>query len=279
MLDKKDLDKLKSLKPREEIYDQIGAFLEWEKSVLPLLSFSSPLYNKFQEQAKHVVNATMAVRTDDLKLHVKIMVGLYNESIPQLEKLIKKQRFKENHPAIHFLLMEWRPLLQVPVAFFVVLATFFITRHFTASTPPQDKPAQQKTEKSYSNASSQTGKTDINHVNKPPIIQIKDTPEKIIAEINSVPPLQREDVAKTFVGIPVDWELYFASGSPDAKNYNLFFRSSLKLDSVIIHCSIPKENNDRLRRLQEKTKLRVQGKIERAGYNSITLKDSKIIQQ
>ena len=156
MLDKQDLEKLKSLTPSEGVYDHIGIFLQWQKDVLPLLAFSASLYNKFQDHTKHVVNATMNFRTEDYKLHIKIMIGIYHEAIPQLEQLIKKQTFKKRFPIIHFCLLEWRPLLQVPVAIFVVLATFLITRHFTMIAPSPNVHTQNISEKSYINISSQT---------------------------------------------------------------------------------------------------------------------------
>ena len=164
-----------------------------------------------------------------------------------------------NSPAEHF----WeKPIGKITISVIAGVIVFFIgfaiNRHFAPKPSPSEKTTEQ-TKKEIQAAT-------------------HDTPEKITSEIKAVPPLQRDDVAKTFVGIPVDWELYFASGSPDTKNYNLLFRSNLDIGCVYIHCSIPKENNDHLRRLQENTKLRVQGKIERADYNSITLKDSKISQ-
>lgn len=109
-----------------------------------------------------------------------------------------------------------------------------------------------------------------------PITQ--DTPEKIMSEIKLAPPLQQDDIAKTYVGIPVEWQLYFFSGSSDNKEYHLFLRSSLKIDSVFVVCSIPKENNDYLRRLPADTKLRIQGNIDKIDSSFITLKDAKIVQ-
>lgn len=164
-----------------------------------------------------------------------------------------------NSPAEHF----WeKPIGKIAISVIagviVFSIGFAINRHF-APKPP----AIEKTDK-------QTPK-------KIPVAT-HDTPEKIVSEIEVVPPLQRDDVAKSFIDIPVDWELYFVSGSSDNKTYSLLFKSNLKLDRAYIHCSIPKENNDYLRRLQKNTKLRVQGKIDSVRDDSITLRDIKIVQ-
>lgn len=105
-----------------------------------------------------------------------------------------------------------------------------------------------------------------------------DTPEKIISEIQSAPPLQREDIAKTYAGVPVSWELYFASGQPEKEEYRLFFLTAPDSIKAFITCSVPKTNNEHLRRLAEKTKLRVQGKIDKITDRTIWLKDTVITQ-
>lgn len=110
----------------------------------------------------------------------------------------------------------------------------------------------------------------------PPSLQ--NTPEKIISEIENVPSLQQEDIAKTYLGIPIDWEVFFSSGRQEDKYYRLFFNSSLNSPTAVsVTCLVAKKNNEHLRRLQSNTKLRIQGTIE--DINSlriIGIKDAKL---
>lgn len=103
--------------------------------------------------------------------------------------------------------------------------------------------------------------------------------EKIISEIETVPPLQRDDISKAYIGIPIDWELFFLHGAPDKKDkFYLMFSSTPNRTGTYIKCYIPQKGNADLRRIQENTKLRIQGTISSIVGSDIYLKDVKISQ-
>jgi hypothetical protein len=107
----------------------------------------------------------------------------------------------------------------------------------------------------------------------------QDTPGKIISEIEAAPPLQREDIAKAYIGIPVNWELFFIYGTPVNKDkFSLMFSPTYIRTGVYVNCSVSKDSNAYLRRITVNTKLRVQGTIDSISNGSIFLNNAKVTQ-
>jgi hypothetical protein len=101
----------------------------------------------------------------------------------------------------------------------------------------------------------------------PPPRKVPITPAGIFAELEKLPPLQREEIAKNYVGINVDWdaEPYSAKrvqkeGS-DTKLVDLCFRST---DDKLIWCDkVDISNYPEFKIMKTGTKVRVTGTISR----------------
>jgi len=172
-----------------------------------------------------------------------------------------RQYWKEHHLAI------------LAVVFAAIGALYaFLPYHFPLKPAASEKTAKPENKE-------ETNKT-VNVSNNQNVTPSpKDTANKIIAEIEAVPPLQREDMAKAYVGIPVDWDMYFVYGTPDDKNkFRLMFSPTTRRTGIYVKCSVSKESNAHLLRITENTKLHVHGTIASIESGSIYLKDAKVSQ-
>lgn len=179
-----------------------------------------------------------------------------------------RQYWKKNHLAI------------LGVALTAVCALYaFLPYHFPLKPSTNEKNTEPKNNKEANktdnignnqNLSPLTGNTAQKHL----------TPaEQIISEIEAAPPLQRKDISKAYIGLPVDWELFFLYGTPDGKNkFYLMFSSTTRRTGIYIKCIVPKDTNSSLLRITENTKLKVQGTIASIESGSIYLKDAKVSQ-
>ena len=153
-----------------------------------------------------------------------------------------------------------KPIGKITISVIAGIIVFFIgfaiNRHFAPKPTPGEKTDEQ--------------------AKKEIPVATHDTPEKIISEVNSAPPLQRGDIAKTYVGIPIEWELYFASGYQNDKEYRLLLQPTLGISKATVACGVPKTNNEHLKRLQENTKLKVTGTIDQIESKIIFLKNASI---
>ena len=144
----------------------------------------------------------------------------------------------------------------------------------------KDKPTAETTQpKQKTENNNLQGYNTISTIHSQPPIQPKQlTPaEKIISEIEAVPPLQRKDMSKAYVGIPVDWELFFLHGAPEKNNkYYLMFSSTPTRKGIYIKCYVPREGNSELIRVTENTKLKVQGKIASIDGGDIYIKNVSV---
>jgi hypothetical protein len=101
--------------------------------------------------------------------------------------------------------------------------------------------------------------------------------EKIISEIEAARPLQQEDVAKAYVGIPVDWNLFFMWGVSASKTeFELVFSSTPRRTGRYIACRVRKDTNAQLRLAPEGRVMRVRGVIKAIEGSRIYLKDAQV---
>ena len=164
-----------------------------------------------------------------------------------------------------------RIIIGVIIGIILIFLGFLIKKYILTEPQQQQVPPQ----------SPQLKLSDQNQTSQP--LSSKDlqiTADQIIKEIDAARPLQREDVAKTYLNIPVDWILFFSNGFPTKSNeYFLHFRSTPKRDifSARVAFDVPQKNNDDLRLLQEGARLHVRGRIEKIIVDTIYLKDVQII--
>jgi hypothetical protein len=92
------------------------------------------------------------------------------------------------------------------------------------------------------------------------------TPLQIVKEVRDARPFQREGIAQTFVGIPVDWLLIFLSANrlPEKEErWQLLFRpKDDNLDWIIVEFEIPIKENEYLRGIDKGEVFRVKGVIK-----------------
>jgi hypothetical protein len=101
--------------------------------------------------------------------------------------------------------------------------------------------------------------------------------EKIISEIETARPLQQEDVAKAYVVIPVDWNLFFAwRSSASETEFALVFSYTQQRTGRYITCRVRKDTNAELRLAREGTVMRVRGVIKGIDGSLINIKDAQV---
>jgi len=100
------------------------------------------------------------------------------------------------------------------------------------------------------------------------------TPLQIVKEVRAARPFQRREIAKTFVGIPVDWLLIFLNANrlPDRlsekeERWQLLFRpkdhnSDNDNRDIIVEVEIPIKGNEYLRGIDKGEMFRVKGVIK-----------------
>jgi len=103
------------------------------------------------------------------------------------------------------------------------------------------------------------------------------TLEKIRDAIKKSPPLQRDHIANSYVGIRVEWDTYFKGGSRidnDMIRVRLTTSQDHSLDTI--WCEVPFSDYRELGVLSEGSKIRVAGEIAEAGSWDIKLKDAHL---
>ena len=85
------------------------------------------------------------------------------------------------------------------------------------------------------------------------------SPAKMIAEVVAARSLQRDDVAKAFIGLSVDWNLFFIDGNAwGDEEYFLKFSDSPN-GEIIVDGMVPKAQNPGLHLTEKGTPMRVRG--------------------
>jgi hypothetical protein len=97
--------------------------------------------------------------------------------------------------------------------------------------------------------------------------------KEIVDHIDSLPPLQRQDVEKHYVGVTVDWETTFRG----ARKYSDGL-VSLSLNACEIghwvRCVVPLEQYPELGVMREGARVRVTGKIKELDVTAIVLENA-----
>ena len=103
------------------------------------------------------------------------------------------------------------------------------------------------------------------------------TPLQISKEVEAARPAQRDGIAQTFVGTPVDWLLIFRTANRPwlrdesrRTNWQLFFGVK-KGDNVFVTFEIPIKGNEYLRGVDKGETFRVKGVIKEIGRPSSTI--------
>jgi len=101
--------------------------------------------------------------------------------------------------------------------------------------------------------------------------------DEIQSAINKAPPLQRDHVAKSYVGIRVEWDTYYKSASRrDNDMVSVRLTTNPQLGLTTVTCEVPFNDYRELGVLEEGAKIRVVGEIVEAGSWDITLKDVRL---
>lgn len=101
------------------------------------------------------------------------------------------------------------------------------------------------------------------------------SPAKMIAEVKAARPLQRYDVGKSFIGLSVDWNLFFIDGSSWSKVYFLSFANS-RNGEVIVSATVPKADYPGLHLTEKGTRMRVKGIVNQV-TESVVVLDATVI--
>ena len=101
--------------------------------------------------------------------------------------------------------------------------------------------------------------------------------DEIAKAIEKAPPLQRDYVESSYVGLRVEWDTYFKTGSRRDNNMAmLLLTTDANLASNTIWCEVPFDEYRELGVLPEGSKIRVAGEIAKAGRWDITLKNARL---
>jgi hypothetical protein len=103
------------------------------------------------------------------------------------------------------------------------------------------------------------------------------TVKEIKEAIEKAPPLQREHVESSYIGLRVEWDTYLRSGSRgDNDMVRLILQTESSIDSHTIWCEVPFNEYRELGVLPEGSKIRVAGEIAEARRWDIKLKDAHL---
>ena len=95
--------------------------------------------------------------------------------------------------------------------------------------------------------------------------------------IESAPPLQRESIAKNYVGLKVEWDAYLRTANklPDGK-VALRLSFDIPYRGRAILCEVPEEKYRELSILPEDTRIRVSGEITEASSFDVKLSNVRL---
>jgi len=103
------------------------------------------------------------------------------------------------------------------------------------------------------------------------------TLKEINEAIEKAPPLQQEFIEKSYVGIHVEWDTYFKSGSRrDNDMIMLLLTTDNETNSNTIWCEVPFNEYRELGILPKGSRIRVSGEITEAGRWDVKLKDARL---
>ena len=98
--------------------------------------------------------------------------------------------------------------------------------------------------------------------------------DDIAKAITSAPPMQRDLVAERYIGIRVEWDTYFKSGSLVGDNLmELRLTADKKYPINTIYCKVPADKYLEFGILPEYTKVRVSGELAKVNRFNVELTD------
>jgi hypothetical protein len=101
--------------------------------------------------------------------------------------------------------------------------------------------------------------------------------DEIRAAIDAAPPLQRDQIASNYIGLQIEWDTIFISGDVRNDKIRLYLKPAGDKYSITnIWCEVLADEYLELRTLQEKTKIRLSGEIEKIYGLSIEIKDARL---
>jgi hypothetical protein len=99
----------------------------------------------------------------------------------------------------------------------------------------------------------------------------------IQSAISAAPPLQRDRVAESYVGLRVEWDTYFYSGKVRDDMMTLRLRSDARMPYGNVICEVKVNEYREFGILPEDTKVRVSGKIIKASGVDVELEDVRLL--
>jgi hypothetical protein len=101
--------------------------------------------------------------------------------------------------------------------------------------------------------------------------------DEIRNAIEKAPPLQRENVQKSYVGLRIEWDTFFKSGSRrDGDMALLLLTTDSRVGSNTIWCEVPFSEYRELGILPAGAKIRVTGEITEVNPWDVKLKDARL---
>lgn len=101
--------------------------------------------------------------------------------------------------------------------------------------------------------------------------------DEISQAIKKAPPLQQELVEESYVGLRIEWDTYFKSGSHREKDMiMLLLTTDSAVGSNTIWCEVPFNEYRELGILPRGAKIRVAGEITSASVWDVKLKDARL---
>lgn len=172
----------------------------------------------------------------------------------------------------------------VPIAFWLWLAGIIIAIFIVGATVGQTTFIKEilgkKTETSQSQNSKDSSQNSSAKKDDLELKMSEPTPMQIYEEIDKVPPLQRQDVARRYIGIKVDWELIFSSASLIEKDQAVILFDSApanKVNLMSVRCLVKLSDYQELSIMKSGKKVRVTGTISGIGLLLfVELKDVKL---
>lgn len=102
--------------------------------------------------------------------------------------------------------------------------------------------------------------------------------DDIMNTITKAPPLQRDQVAKNYIGLKIEWDTLFISGKlvgGDLIQLQLSVIDASNLSSVV-WCAVPAKQYRELAILPQNSKVRIYGEIESVATYGVDIKDAHL---
>jgi hypothetical protein len=104
------------------------------------------------------------------------------------------------------------------------------------------------------------------------------TPEEVQKSIEDAPPLQRDAVARRYIGLKVEWDTEFA-GADEREGVVRLYLVTHKTrigTPIFVWCNVKLDDYRELSIIRENANIRISGTIETAKAGSISLSDARL---